>query len=128
MNVICFPSGRVLEINAYILATEIGLKGPPDLGKLEGALSRIDNTILYEGLDDIFEIAAFYAQSISMAHAFSDANKRTALAVALEYLSLNDYEITADNELMADAMVDLVTGRINRTYFADILYAHYCNN
>lgn len=63
-----------------------------------------------------------------MAHAFSDANKRTALAVALEYLSLNDYEITGDNELMADAMVDLVTGRINRTYFADILYAHYCNN
>lgn len=128
MEVICFPSRRVLEINTYILATEMGLKAPPDIGKLEGALSRIDNAILYEGLDDIFKMAAFYGQSISIAHAFSDANKRTALAVAPECLSLNDFEIAADKELMADAMVDLEISTIDRHFFADILYAHYCNN
>jgi death-on-curing protein len=49
---------------------------------LQGALARVDNAIVYEGLDDVFEIAAKYAASIANAHALSDANKRTGLAVA----------------------------------------------
>ncbi|RVU41919.1 type II toxin-antitoxin system death-on-curing family toxin [Rheinheimera riviphila] len=122
MNLIHFPAARVIEINAFILATEPGNKGAPDKGKLEGALSRIDNAMLYEGLDDVFEIAAKYALAIAQAHALSDANKRTGLMVALEYLSLNDFEVNVERELMADAMVDLVLGTINDKQFADLLY------
>ena len=125
MNIICFPFERVIEINAFILSTEPGMKGTVDVSKLQGALSRIDNAIVYEGLDDIFEIAAKYTASIAVSHACPDANKRTGLAVALEYLSLNDYEITEDNELLADAVRDLVIQKINETDFADILYAQY---
>ncbi len=115
----------MIEINAYILSTEKGMKRQADIGKLQGALARIDNAIAYEGLDDIFDIAAKYASSIAKAHALSDANKRTGLAVALEYLSLNDYELIIDNELLADAMCDLVIDAICETDFADILYAQY---
>lgn len=104
------------------------MKGQADIGKLQGALSRIDNAILYEGLNDVFEIASKYAGSIAMAHALSDANKRTGLAVALEYLSLNDYEITIDHILMADAMRDLVIGELSESEFADILYYQYLNS
>jgi death-on-curing protein len=86
MNLIHFPAARVVEINAFILATEPGNKGVPDKGKLEGALARIDNAISYEGLDDVFEIAAKYALVIAQAHALSDANKRTGLMVALELI------------------------------------------
>jgi death on curing protein len=125
MDALCFPYERVLEINAQILLSEAGMKGAPDIAKLQGALGRIDNAIMYNGLDDVFEIAAFYAECISKAHSLSDANKRTGLAVALEYLSLNDYEITVDNEHIANAMVDLVQDVINRQYFADILYSQY---
>ena len=125
MNIICFPFERVIEINAFILSTEPGMKGTVDVSKLQGALSWIDNAIIYEGLDDIFEIAAKYTASIAVSHARPDANKRTGLAVALEYLSLNDYEITEDNELLADAVRDLVIQKINETDFADILYAQY---
>lgn len=125
MNVIYFPFERVIEINAFILSTEPGMKGTVDVSKLQGALSRIDNAIVYEGLDDIFEIAAKYTASIAVSHACPDANKRTGLAVALEYLSLNDYEITEDNELLANAVRDLVIQKINETDFADILYAQY---
>ncbi|MGI2030330.1 type II toxin-antitoxin system death-on-curing family toxin [Endozoicomonas acroporae] len=125
MNIICFPFERVIEINAFILSTEPGMKGTVDVSKLQGALSRIDNAIVYDGLDDIFEIAAKYTASIAVSHACPDANKRTGLAVALEYLSLNDYEITEDNELLANAVRDLVIQKINETDFADILYAQY---
>ena len=128
MNIICFPFERVIEINAFILATEKGMKGAADIGKLQGALARVDNAIVYEGLDDVFEIAAKYAASIANAHALSDANKRTGLAVALEYLSLNDYELLRDNELLADAIRDLVIGEVTESDFADILYAHYVAN
>jgi len=125
MEIICFPFERVIEINAFILSTEKGMKGAADLAKLQGALGRVDNAIVYEGLDDIFEIAAKYAACIAVAHALSDANKRTGLAVALEYLSLNDFELILDNDLLADAMRDLVIGVLNERDFADLLYAYY---
>jgi len=96
-----------------------------DIPKLQGALGRIDNAIIYQGLDDVFEISAKYTTSIAVAHALSDANKRTGLIVALEYLSLNDYELTSDNELLADVVRDLVLAGIDENDFADILYAQY---
>lgn len=127
MDIIGFPFERVIEINALILSTEKGMKGAADLAKLQGALGRVDNAIVYEGLDDVFEIAAKYAASIAIAHALSDANKRTGLAVALEYLSLNDFELIQDNDLLADAMRDLVIGVLSEADFADLLYAYYLN-
>ena len=125
MEIICFPFERVVEINTFILETEPGMKGTIDIPKLQGALGRIDNAIVYDGLDDVFEIAAKYTASIAIAHALPDANKRTGLVVALEYLSLNDYELISDNDLIADAVKDLVIGEINETDFADVLYAQY---
>jgi death on curing protein len=125
MEIICFPFERVIEINTLILETEPGMKGQVDVSKLQGALGRIDNAIVYDGLDDVFEIAAKYTASIAIAHSLPDANKRTGLIVALEYLSLNDFELTSDNTLLADAVRDLVLGVINEIDFADILYAQY---
>jgi len=58
----------------------------------------------------------------------SDANKRTGLMVALEYLSLNEHEIQIDYEPFADAMVDLVLGVLSEQEFADLLYAAYTGN
>lgn len=125
MELLLFPFERVIEINAFILENDRGMKGSADIHKLQGALGRIDNAIAYLGLDDIFEIAAKYAASIALSHSLPDANKRTGLAVALEYLSLNDYELIADNDKFADAMRDLVLGAIEESDFADLLYAQY---
>ena len=125
MELIFFPFERVIEINTFILENEPGMKGSVDLKKLQGALGRIDNAIAYDGLDDVFEIAAKYATSIAVSHSLPDANKRTGLAVALEYLSLNDFALIADNELLANAIRDLVVGKIKESDFADLLYAQY---
>lgn len=122
MQIIQFPPSRVIEINAYILNNSQGLKGGVDIAKLEGALGRIDNSIVYEGLNEVFLIAAKYAAAIGVAHAFSDANKRTGLAVCLEYLSLNDYELTLDYEMLADATRDLIINQLSESDFADILF------
>jgi death-on-curing protein len=128
MNIMLLPFERVVDINAHILSRESGMKGSIDLNKLCGALARLDNAILYEDLDDLFEITAKYAKSVAVAHAMPDANKRTALAVALEYLSLNDYEIQMDNTQLADVMVAVVLGEISERELADFLYTLYCQN
>ena len=128
MGLMRFPFERVIEINAQILETEPGMKGAADVGKLQGALGRVDNSILYDDLDDLFEIAAKYADSISSAHALPDANKRTALAVAIEFLSFNDFDLSDDNDLLADALRDLVLGKLSVVDFADILYAQYAQD
>ncbi len=125
MDIILIPFERVIEVNTYILLTEPGHKGPVDIGKLQGAVGRIETAIHYSDLDDVFEIAGMYALAIATSHALPDANKRTALAIALEYLSLHDFEINQDNDLLADAIRDMVLGELSATDIADILYAQY---
>lgn len=125
MGLIHFPFERVVEINTLILDTEPGMRGVINIPLLQGALARVDNAIAYEGLEDVFEIAAKYVACIAVAHSLPDANKRTGLAVGLEYLSLNDYELTLDNDFLADAVRDLVTGELEELDFADVLYSCY---
>ena len=102
----------VLEIHTAILESEAGLKGTPDVGKLQGALARIDNWILYENTDNIFDIAALYAIAIAKAHAFPDGNKRTALVTLLTYLDLQGVEIPPNHHL-DEVMVKVAAGEID---------------
>ncbi|GJL36019.1 death-on-curing family protein [Enterobacter hormaechei] len=74
--------------------------GEPDIGKLEGALSRVHNLSLYEGCEDIFKFAAMYMVAIAKSHAFNDANKRTAFQAASVFLLLNGYDLNTSMELV----------------------------
>lgn len=76
--------------------------------------------MLYDPLDNIFEIASFYAVAIAKAHAFADGNKRTAMVVMLSYLAIQGVDIQADNGL-DDVMVAVASGEIGREQLAQIL-------
>lgn len=95
----------VIEINRIALKKYGGLPGVT-IEKLEGALGRIDMQFNYNGLEDIFDIAAWYLVSIAKAHAFNDGNKRTALIVALTFLSTEGIDIPSDCGL-DDFMVEV---------------------
>ncbi|MDC7690514.1 type II toxin-antitoxin system death-on-curing family toxin [Vogesella indigofera] len=111
----------VIEIHDTILSDEPGLCGMPHIGKLEGALARIDNKILYQGIDDVFNIAALYAEALARGHCFNDANKRTALVTALTYLDLQGVELIRSQKL-EDIMVDVASGQLPPEQLADLLY------
>lgn len=111
----------VIEIHDAILSDEPGLCGMPHIGKLEGALARIDNKILYQGIDDVFNIAALYAEALARGHCFNDANKRTALVTALTYLDLQGVELIRSQKL-EDIMVDVASGQLPPEQLADLLY------
>lgn len=76
---------QVIEIQRDTLANS----GPPDMTKLEGALYRVTTLHHYEECNDVFTLAAQYLIAIAKAHAFNDANKRTAFQAASIFLLMN---------------------------------------
>jgi death on curing protein len=56
---------------------------------------------------DLYEQAAAYAFHICQNHPFVDGNKRTALATALVFLSLNGIELEDPNEELYSLMTDV---------------------
>lgn len=110
----------VIAIHDEILSNEKGLKGIASVERLESCLSRIDNQMLYEPLDNIYLIGAFYAVALAKAHAFNDGNKRTALVVMLTYLDMQGVNIAPDSGL-DDLMVDVASSSIDYIELATIL-------
>ncbi|PRG29276.1 type II toxin-antitoxin system death-on-curing family toxin [Burkholderia multivorans] len=108
----------VVVIHDFILTHERGIKGT-NRGALEGALGRIENRRLYEDMDDVFEIAGMYAEAIAKGHAFSDANKRTALVSALAYLYLEGF-IVKRTPALEEIMVDVAKSELNYLDLANI--------
>ena len=106
----------VEELQTIVTERDGALAGglvKPDL--LESALARTQNEFAYVGEQDIFQLAAIYAQSIAQNHAFADANKRTALMAADVFLYENGFELQqADGTEHADMMVRLTNKEITR--------------
>lgn len=97
----------VIAVHDEILVqTGVGRAGC-HIDKLESVLNRIDQQMYYSGVDDIFEIAAWFGIAISKGHAFVDGNKRTDLAVMLTYLEIQGITILEQTGL-DDLMVDIV--------------------
>lgn len=74
--------------------------GSPNLNKLEGALGRIQTLNYYEGCSDLFTLAAKYLIALTKAHAFNDANKRTAFQATSIFLLQNGFKLKRSPELI----------------------------
>jgi death-on-curing protein len=78
------------------------LPGVPshNIGLIEGAVTRIINEYLYNGTSDLYELAALYLVAIAKAHAFPDANKRTAYQAAIMFLDGNGISIEENDRIL----------------------------
>ena len=99
-----------------------GADGLRDAGLLESAIARPMNSHSY-GEDDLFILAATYAEGIARNHAFQDGNKRTAFQSADMFLFLNGVQLRSSKD-DADKMVALATGELDR----DALATHFRTN
>ena len=71
---------------------------------------------------DVFELAACYAAFVAVAHAFNDANKRTAFAVMDTILALNGVELDYGSPEDAGGMiVKVVLGKVDELGLAEWL-------
>ena len=109
-----------------MLDEEGGLPGV-HMDKLQGVLGRIDSAILYEEINDLYEIAALYAITIAQGHPFNDANKRTAMTCMLMFLRLNHIICMPPNQLIPDFLVNVAEKRLKREEIAEWLRQHSVN-
>ncbi len=111
--------GFVVAIHDEIILKFGGLPGfaGGGIGAVEAAITRIDNHAHYAGLDDVFGIAALYAQAIARGHVFNDGNKRTALTCSITYIEKQGLSVRRD-PILEDATVLLAEGQLTTDDFA----------
>lgn len=78
-----------------------------DKGALESAMARPRMAEHYEAADIVSQ-AVYLMSGISLAHAFLDGNKRTALIAGLTFLDMNGYGVTADHVELAGQIEAIV--------------------
>jgi death-on-curing protein len=100
--------GEVLLILQDQIRRYGGAYGVRDQDLLSSALAMPSTS--FEGRylhKDLFDQAAAYAFHICQNHPFIDGNKRTALASALVFLSLNGIELNDPNEALYELMMNV---------------------
>lgn len=105
------------------LAEHGGSAGVRDKGLLESALARAQNLAAY-GEPDAADLAAAYGFGIARNHPFVDGNKRTAFVAAELFLSLNGYDLRAEDVNCVLTMLALAAGEIDETNFARWIREH----
>ncbi|MBF7696204.1 type II toxin-antitoxin system death-on-curing family toxin [Acinetobacter rathckeae] len=107
----------VISVHDEILIqTGVGRSGC-HVERLESVLSRIDQQIYYSGIDNLFEISAWYGIAIAKGHAFVDGNKRTGLATMLTFLEIQGVSVQESIGL-DELMVDIVESQEEHSFLA----------
>lgn len=73
---------------------------------------------------DVFEMAAAYLFHIVQNHPFVDGNKRTEAVAALVFLDMNDVRIEADEDALADLVLEVAQGREDKARVAEFFRRH----
>lgn len=122
----------ILQIHAEQIAAYGGDSGIRDSTLLESAAHAPLNVWQYQEGADIYDLAASYCFHLASNHPFIDGNKRTGLAAALKFLSVNGLDPARrgtyppkfqipDDEL-AGAVIARITGSISHDDFAQTLF------
>lgn len=115
---------EVLAIHAEQIERYGGLRGMRDQGLLASALAMPEASFAGEFLHaSIHEMAAAYLFHLCKNHAFLDGNKRTALASCLAFLWLNDLEVVADPDEIAELVLGVAAGEVTKAEVAVYLAA-----
>ena len=109
-----------LAIHEMMLAQHGGLAGVRDEGLLESALSKPQNLFAYAKPTHA-ETAASYAAGVILNHPFLDGNKRTGFMIAVVFLEVNGYELTATEESVLENTLALAAGSLKEKDYADWL-------
>lgn len=102
---------EIIQFHDRLLRVTPGVTGMPDPGRAEALMYRVLNQIEYEGVTDVWLLAAMHLLAISRGHIFNDGNKRTALFITLLFLKRNGISLAANPDFV-DMTVDAAAGRL----------------
>ena len=95
-----------------------GLNGLRNAEGLESALARPRNCHAYDGISDLFRLAAEYAFGIMRNHPFVDGNKRGGFLAAGAFLAINGWQIDSEETEVVNACLLLAAGEWGVAEFA----------
>jgi death on curing protein len=121
--IIWIEEAVVLALHEEQLAEHGGAVGLRDVGLLQSALARPQHLAAY-GEPDVAALAAAYGHGIARNHPFIDGNKRAAFTVTELFLTLNGYELLADDAACVVTILRLAEGRLSEAAFADWIRAN----
>jgi death-on-curing protein len=111
----------VLALYQDMVAASGGAAGLLSEGLLESALARPLNRRLYEGVEDLLDLAATYAIGIASNHAFIDGNKRIAFLALGQFLIDNGVALTANDDDATETMLAVARGEVDIRQLTDWL-------
>lgn len=124
-----FDLDDLIWLHDQILEASGGLAGVKDPGQLEAALARPNQSAFKKSLfPDLFEKAAALLEAIANNHAFSDGNKRTAMAAAALFLYLDGVLVTFTNQEYESFMLHVVNDKPELSEIQQWLKAHGKND
>jgi death on curing protein len=113
---------EIIEIHTDQIARYGGEAGLRDAGLLQSAVfspqTTFDGKFLHDG---IYSMAAAYLFHLVQNHAFVDGNKRVGTVAALVFLSINDVEVTADEDQLATFVAEVAQGKHKKPAIAEYL-------
>lgn len=95
--------------------------GEPGVRDADGFVAAVEAPVLNKSKPDVYLAAATYAAEIVTRRPFVGGNKRTALAVARTFLSLNHVEPAASREARCLGIQRLAYGQSDAAEFAQVL-------
>ncbi|MEI7347618.1 type II toxin-antitoxin system death-on-curing family toxin [Dickeya chrysanthemi] len=100
----------VIDFHDRILQVLPGVVGMADPGRAEVLIYRVQNRLYYEGVTELFELAATYWVTIARGHIFNDGNKRTAFLVTMTFLRRNGILIVDNDNSLEELTIKAATG------------------
>lgn len=92
-----------------------GAEGILNQGLLESALAQPEQAFGGQYAHEFpFGMAAAYGFHLAKNHAFRDGNKRVAFGAMFTFLRLNNWHLTANQDLAGDTMLGVAAGTINK--------------
>lgn len=119
-------SQEVLKIHDLVLLRYGGCSGCPEPERVSALISRVRNYEFYEGLSDVFALAAMYWVAISKGHVFADGNKRTAVAVCFLFLRRNGV-IPYNRPELEEVAVKVASNQMTTAELAEYLRSYFAN-
>jgi death-on-curing protein len=114
-------ASEIVIFHDRILQLYPGVTGMPDAGRAEAIIHRVHNLAHYEGVNDVFDLAAAYWAAIARGHIFNDGNKRTAFFTTMAFLRRNGVLIRDEGNTLEELTVQAATGELTPIQLAQSL-------
>jgi death-on-curing protein len=125
MEPVFLTLSEVLEIHQDQIDRYGGEPGVRDLSLLQSAVAMpaagFGDSYLHR---DLFEMAAAYLFHITQNHPFVDGNKRVGAVAAIVFLSMNNVEVTVDEESLECAVLSVAQGKWDKAKVAELFRNH----